>query len=200
MIDGIDGLHKRDRTRLWYRAKSPIASSLTPVEALAAGMPLPAFRIIKSEPVTATQPERAPRTRITAELAAILDSTPAPAQTDTLVDETQALTDWRDAPAHCPVLLLSASPILDARNPGPILGPGTRYRILAVNDGVAALKVASLDGQVGVGYCNAVDLICFEPDIVYYRRERQTGKLGTARLGLNKLSQRISGVTSALAH
>ncbi|MDQ2683993.1 MAG: hypothetical protein M3Y37_10750 [Chloroflexota bacterium] len=200
MIDGVDGLHKRDRTRLWYRARSPIDSSLTRAEALPAGKPLSALRIIKAESPTPSEQARPPRTRITAELAAILDSAPAPAQTDTLIDESHALTEWRDAPVHCPVLLLSASSILDARNPGPILGPGTSYRILSVNDGVAALKVASLDGQIGVGYCNAVDLICFEPDIVYYRRERQTGKLGTARLGLNKLSQRISGVTSALAH
>jgi hypothetical protein len=180
-------------------------STLSPVEALSAGKPVSAVRVVKAEPTITRHTDQlvqeAPaRTRITAELAAILDETPVTAGTGAghAIDDTNALTEWRDAPAHCPVLLLSASSLLDARNPGPILGPGTRYRILTVDDGVVALKVAAIDGQVGLGYCNAVDLICFEPEIVYLRRDRQTGKLGTAKLGLNKLSQRISGVTGSL--
>jgi hypothetical protein len=109
-----------------------------------------------------------------------------------------ALTDWRDAPKHCPVLLLSATALLDARNPGPILGPGKRYRILTINDGVAALEVAALDGHVGAGYCNAIDLTCVEPNIANLRRESGANVRQTARLSLNRISQRISGVTAAL--
>lgn len=204
-VDGVDVLLKRDRTRLWYRAKSPIELSMSPVEALSQGKPVTAVRIVRAEPGPAHHTDRlvresVARPRITAELAALLDEHSAAIEIEAGFDESQALTEWRDAPTHCPVLLLSASPILDARNPGPILGPGTQYRILAVTDGVVALKVAAIDGHVGVGYCNSVDLICFEPDIVYFRRERQTGKLGTAKLGLNRLSQRISGVTGSLVH
>ncbi len=204
-IDGVDVLMKRDRTRLWYRSKSPIEMTVSPIEALSQGKPVSAVRIVRAEPAPAHHTDRlvretVARPRITAELAALLDEHSAAMDVEAEFDEANALTDWRDAPTHCPVLLLSASPILDARNPGPILGPGTQYRILSVTDGVVALKVAAIDGHIGVGYCNSVDLICFEPDIAYYRRERQTGKLGTAKLGLNKLSQRISGVTGSLVH
>lgn len=109
------------------------------------------------------------------------------------------MTEWRDAPRHCPILLLSANQILDARIPGPMLGPGTRYRIVSIDDGVVRLQVEALDGQVGLGYCNAVDLMCYEPDIMYMRREKRTGKRATARLGLTKLSQCLSGVTGPLS-
>ena len=204
-VDGVDVLLKRDRTRLWYRAKTPLDSTMSPIEALSQGKPVSAVRIVRAEPAPVRHTDRlvresVARPRITAELAALLEEQSAVIEAEADFDESMALTEWRDAPSHCPVLLLSASPILDARNPGPILGPGTQYRILSVTDGVVALKVAAIDGQIGVGYCNSVDLICFEPDIAYYRRERQTGKLGTARLGLKGLSQRISGVTGSLVH
>lgn len=193
-IDGVEELHKRDRTRLWYRAQ-PICEEPSD--------PVPVIRVIRSEPIAPHQTDRLVREtvlrpRTTAELAQILEEAESAVTADPVADETQALTDWRDAPAQCPVLLLSATSLLDARNPGPILGPGTSYRILAVSDGVVTLKVAALDGQMAVGFCNAVDLICIEPNIINLRRERQTGKLGTARLGLSKLTQRIAGGTGSL--
>jgi hypothetical protein len=118
---------------------------------------------------------------------------PAKAKAKARADKKSAgksLTDWRDAPRHAPVRLLSSSTELDARLPGPILGPGTRYRILTQNDGLVTVEVESLDGQVAIGYCKAADLISYEPEIMYLREEK-SGRRGAARLG--KLSQRIAG-------
>ena len=199
-IDGIDTLKRRERTRLWYRQLPKPLETITALEALKA----------KWEADNPTDEA---------------EVTPVPAGTDRLVRESvslsanlqkaleradeepasslpqlakEALTAWRDAPTHCPVLLLSASPLLDARNPGPILGPGTRYRILTINDGVAALEVTALDGHIGAGYCNSVDLNCVEPNIANLRRESGGNGRQTGRLNLNRISQRISGVTAAL--
>ena len=113
-------------------------------------------------------------------------------------EQIEALTEWRDAPRHCPILLLSANQILDARVPGPLLGPGTKYRIVSVGDGVVCLQVDALDGQIGLGYCNAVDMLCYEPDIMYLRGEKRSGRRHTARLNLGRISQRIAGVTGSL--
>ena len=61
------------------------------------------------------------------------------------------------------------------------------------------LTTATIDGQISHGYCNAADFMCIDPNIANYRRGRQTtGRLGTARLGINKISSRISGATSSL--
>lgn len=201
---GTDGLRLRHTSRLWYRQNPLPLQTLSPEDDLTLGNPITTVQVARSETTSQKMTdqlvrESSPNTRGLEEIRAILDkaeSQPSPASGN--LDTTKALTEWRDAPMHAPVILLSASHILDARNPGPILGPGRHYRILSVNDGVVALQVATLDGQVGTGYCNAIDIICFEPDIASYRRERQTGKLGTARLGLNKISQRISGVTATL--
>lgn len=202
-IDGVDELHKRERTRLWYRAQPVTELLVDPVQALVAGKPVTAVRVIKAEPASPRHTDRlvretVSRPRATADLVRILDEASLQPEATEEFDEAHALTEWRDAPAQCPVLLLSATSLLDARNPGPILGPGTSYRILTVSDGVVMLKVATLDGHQSIGYCNAVDLICIEPEIVNLRRERQTGKLGTARLNLSKLTQRITGATGSL--
>jgi hypothetical protein len=69
---------------------------------------------------------------------------------------------------------------------------------MTLNDGVAALEVAALDGQVGAGYCNSIDLTCVEPNIANLRREGGANVRQTARLSLNRISQRLSGVTAAL--
>jgi hypothetical protein len=200
-VDGIDMLTRRERTRLWYREQPVPAETISPLDALAQGKPVSAVHI--------TRPEAAPRSigtdRLVRESVSLKENlrkalgeagdgakqAPAP-------QAGAALTTWRDAPTHCPVLLLSATALLDARNPGPILGPGTRYRILSLHDGIAALEVTALDGQVGAGFCNAVDLTCVEPNLAHLRRESGAKGRQTARLSLNRLSQRISGVTAAL--
>ena len=69
---------------------------------------------------------------------------------------------------------------------------------MTVNDGVVCLQVEALDGQVGLGYCNAVDLMCYEPEIMYLRPDKRSRRQ-TARLGLSRLSQRITGGTGSLS-
>jgi hypothetical protein len=183
-----DTLARRERTRLWYRTESHAA---------------PEDQLISEQPSGehlhgAGRLSRTGQLRALEALQASLDQddSEAPATEPNAISE--ALTDWRDSPRHCPVLLLSASALLDARNPGPLLGPGTRYRIITVESGIVCLQVDALDGSVGVGYCNAVDLVCYEPDIMYLRHEKRTGRLQTARLSLSKISQRLSGVTGSL--
>jgi hypothetical protein len=202
-LDGIDDLAKRDCTRLWYRQAPRDQLVNSPVDTLAQRKPVSAVRIIKAQPDRSHGTDRLIRetvqtSRALAELQEMLSTADSIVNDPVELDAVAALTEWRNTPTHCPVLLLSASPILDARNPGPILGPGTRYRIIDVTDGVVSLQVAGFDGNVAAGFCNIGDFTCVDHDIAYYRRDRQTGRLGTARLGLSKFSQRLSGVTSSL--
>jgi hypothetical protein len=184
-----DTLARRERTRLWYRTEPRTAGE----DQLISEQPI-ADRIRGTGGLSRTGHLRALEALQASLDPADTDGAPA-AETD--IGET--LTDWRDSPRHCPVLLLSASSLLDARNPGPLLGPGTRYRIVTVDAGIVCLQVDALDGSVGVGFCNAVDLMCYEPDIMYLRHEKRTGRLQTARLSLSKLSQRLSGGTGSLS-
>jgi hypothetical protein len=200
-IDGIDTLKRRERTRLWYRQQPKPVETASPLEVLANGKPVSAVRIVKAELAPApVGTDRLVRESVSlsANLQKALEQVGEESGAPSSPQDKDALTAWRDAPMHCPVLLLSASPLLDARNPGPILGPGTRYRIMTLNDGVAALEVAALDGQVGAGYCNSIDLTCVEPNIANLRREGGANVRQTARLSLNRISQRLSGVTAAL--
>lgn len=201
LIDGIDTLRRRDRSRLWYRQHPQPVKTLPTLDAVTLGRPASADRISRSDLVpTSLGTDRLTLESVSrsANLQKALDEADAVIEKPQVQSGADALTAWRDAPTHCPVLLLSASPILDARNPGPILGPGARYRVHALNDGVATLEVAALDGQVGIGYCNAIDLTCFVPDIAHLRREGGANVRQTARLNLNRISQRLSGVTAAL--
>jgi hypothetical protein len=187
-------VQKRERTRLWYRTEHA----------------KPNEDVLISEQSTAligehgqrdeggTLRERTGPLRSMAALQSVLAETTAESHDAALPANVEALTDWRDAPRHCPILLLSANPILDARAPGPLLGPGTKYRIVSVADGIVCLQVDALDGRIGIGYCNSVDLICYEPDILYLRGEKRTGRRSTARLNLSRISQRIAGVTGSL--
>lgn len=200
-IDGVDTLRRRVRTRLWYRRREDAEETISPLEALAQSGTAPAIRLIKRD----SAPRSLGTDRLVRESASLeanlrkaVGATADGVEKPAAQPDSPALTDWRDAPSHCPVLLLSASALLDARNPGPILGPGARYRILSLADGVAALEVAALDGHVGAGYCNAVDLTCVEPNIANLRREGGGIGRGTARLSLNRISQRLAGVTAAL--
>jgi hypothetical protein len=189
LSSATDSLPRRERTRLWYRAESHTALE----DHLISEQP-------SGEHVRGTG--RLPRTgqlRALEALQATLNQDDTEASATETIEITEALTDWRDSPRHCPVLLLSASPLLDARNPGPLLGPGTRYRIVTVEAGLVCLQVDALDGRVGVGYCNAVDLMCYEPEIMYLRHQKRTGRLQTAKLSLSRLSQRITGGTGSLS-
>jgi len=183
-----DTLARRERTRLWYRAESHHDDE---------------DRLISEQPSAerSRQTGRLSRTgqlRALEALQAALDHTDSEDAVTEAVEIGETLTDWRDSPRHCPVLLLSANSLLDARNPGPLLGPGTRYRIVTVEAGIVCLQVDALDGRIGVGFCNAVDLMCYEPEIMYLRHQKRTGRLQTARLSLSRLSQRLTGGTGSL--
>jgi hypothetical protein len=107
--------------------------------------------------------------------------------------------EWRVVPKTAPSLLLSATDLLDARDPGPILRPGCRYRIGGVQNGIVGLYVTDPDGQTGLGFCAAVDLICIDgrfhrfksgrtPNLSNYpfrtRMQRLTGGLSQATTSL----------------
>jgi hypothetical protein len=191
MSDQGDRLARREGTRLWYRVEPDSQHEDHLI-----------WEGHRREAQSADTNEAKPRTRTgqlrsMEALRATLEHTETPSPAPQRTEEIQVLTDWRDSPRHCPVLLLSATTLLDARQPGPLLGPGTTYRIVSVNDGVVCLQVRTLDGQVGLGYCNAVDLMCYEPEIMYMRPEKRTRRQ-TARLGLSRLSQRITGGTGSL--
>jgi len=196
--DGIDGLRKREITRLWFRMGDEGEW------AEAAATPRSAVRVIKAETNSLHGTDTLIREIVQPsqnliELKELLELTAEDVLVDGPATDVKPLTDWRDTPSSCPVLLLSATQILDARNPGPILGPGTQYRLLNVSNGIVSLQVATIDGQISHGYCNSTDFNCIDPHFASYRRERQTtGRLGTARLGINKISSRISGATSSL--
>jgi len=203
-IDGVHFLARREQTRLWYRLSQDDGQIVSPVDVVAQERLASAVRVIRTERPIGPGTDRLIRevvqpSRALADLQQMLD---APETAPVIADDSgsaAALTDWRTTPTRSPVLLLSASAILDARNPGPILGPGTRYRIMDVTNGVVSLQIAKLDNQVSAGFCNIGDFMSVDPEIAYYRRTRQTGRLGTARLGLNKISQRLSGVTASTA-
>lgn len=94
-------------------------------------------------------------------------ATPAPNQvTAPLAADND---DWRTVPDTAPSLLLSSTDLLDARNPGPVLRPGVRYRLAGVQNGVVGLYVIDTDGESGLGFCAAVDLICIDSRFNRYR-------------------------------
>lgn len=196
--DGIDGLRKRPQTRLWFRMGD--AGEWSEV----AANPASAVRVIRPDTDSLHGTDTLIReivqpSRNLIELKELFEQTAEDSATNVQNAPSKPMTDWLETPSAGPVLLLSATQILDARNPGPILGPGTQYRVLDVIDGIVSLEVATIDGQISHGYCNAADFMCIDPNIANYRRGRQTtGRLGTARLGINKISSRISGATSSL--
>jgi hypothetical protein len=103
---------------------------------------------------------------------------------------------WRIVPDSAPSLLLSATDLLDARDPGPVLSPGARYRVASVQNGVVGLHVAAHDGEVGLGYCAAVDLICIDPRFSVQKPGRS---FGFSAPQLKSKVQRITGSLSEAA-
>lgn len=138
------------------------------------------------------QPKRSTLERVTAairaedEAAARAADEPAAAP----VAASGVDTVWSVAPASAPMLLLSATPLLVGRRPGPIVGPGSTFRIVDVQDGVVALEVRCDDGLVVAGFGNAVDVRCIDPSL---GRGRGTGKLRVAPQTARLRWQRITG-------
>lgn len=181
--DGIVDVKPRDVTRLWYRgAGAPSVVRPTVVSAA-----------IKSAENPQTDRPVAERLRQAAEPTPT--SVPAAALPWAPVDPAPAaaspLTEWRMVPAGAPVLLLSAGPVLGGK-PGPILGPGMRYRIATMTGSVVGVEVMHANGDTRGGFANAVDLHHIEPKI-------RTGELQppttlTGRLKLTKLASTTFGL------
>jgi hypothetical protein len=129
----------------------PVGGDIAPAASVPAGEPAP---------VSARRPvRRLGHTEAAAQQATVLAAAvPEPDTAPAAVAE-----NWQTVPDSAPSLLLSATDLLDARDPGPVLSPGARYRVASVQNGVVGLHVAALDGTIGLGFCAAVDLICIDP-------------------------------------
>jgi hypothetical protein len=196
-MDGVHLLRKRRHTRLWYRAMPADvhAPSALPTATCASGTDLLVHVAVAAEeavweeffaeslpgpaPVVAALAETAPllpeSARQTRRLGPTHPAAKAPA--DPIAPpaaESEAEETWRIVPATAPSLLLSATDLLDARTPGPVLRPGCRYRVAGVQNGIVGLYVTDPDGKIGLGFCAAVDLICIDGRFQRYRAGRTT--------------------------
>jgi hypothetical protein len=180
-MDGAFELRKRHKTRLWFRAMpDPIRTAAVPASAVtgaeadeAAWAELladPSNDPVTVVPAPAPAPAVAPVPAVAAApLASVIvapvarPSQPQPARgAATAQRRAPTLDEWRTVPEAAPSLLLSATDLLDARDPGPVLRPGTRYRVASIQNGIVGLHVGGADGEIGLGYCTAVDLICID--------------------------------------
>lgn len=120
----------------------------------------------------------------------------APIAAEPAADQVrEPLTDWRLVPRNAPTLLLSATELLDGRQPGPILGPGKRYRVFSAAEGVVGLEVMQHDGEIAAGYCNAVDLLCIEPT---FANLAGAGRGAGTRQRFRQITKGLNQVTTSL--
>jgi len=131
---------------------------------LAKIVPLPAA-VDPPVPVLPEVPESLRQTRRLQPPAPVVK----PAPTRVAAPLVAEADEWRTVPSSAPSLLLSATDLLDACNPGPVLRPGARYRIAGVQNGIVGLYVTEPDGASGLGFCAAVDLICIDARFNRYR-------------------------------
>ena len=215
-VDGVHELTQRSNTRLWFRdegrarkiAEAAEAAALEEVAALAEAEQ--EVRVVTDEVAEAaafTSPERSE--------TQIIDLQTRRAGTDRLLSETITLPrspstlpesradglpaeelDWRPAPERMPILMLAASPLMDHRGPGPILGPGCHYRVLSVVSGVVGLQVMNRHGETAIGYANAIDMRCVDPTLADGSWQRT--RTATGRLRLTRFSQGIAQATGQL--
>jgi hypothetical protein len=226
-VDGVHGLRRRERTRLWYRALHP--SDLIPDHIRAAIQNAPHLTVTapdlveiarvqpvrggvadeqdtflgewpadlpkdgEREDVTLSAHER--QTRLLRRLGAQFDPTTMTADLQLPAEPATALTDWRIVARNAPTLLLASTSMLDGRQPGPILGPGSEYRVLSADDGVVGLEVRNEGGAIATGYCNAVDLICIEPMVVSMAT---AGWKKSTKQRLSKVTRGLSSMTGSL--
>lgn len=214
--DGFVRLRRRDESRLWFRMADPTApvQMRPPAPAQASTPPAkstenPGTDKLVSEMVRIVRVGRP-------SLADLIDASPGqgPVAAEPTVERTVAQTmpappppaspasqnaagsdgkiEWRSVQAGAPVLLLSAGPVLESSKPGPILGPGMRYRILGMTGSVVELEVMHANGDTRCGFANAGDLRCIEPKID--TGEFQTEKGLTGRLRLTKLATATFGL------
>lgn len=215
-VDGVHELKQRSNTRLWFRdegrtrkiAEAAEAAALDEAAALAEveqGLSVVTDEIAEAvqaviaapsepEPVSLAS-RRAGTDRLVSETITLPHSPTAipAARADGIADEE---LDWRPAPERMPILMLSASPIMDHRGPGPILGPGCHYRVLSVVSGVVGLQVMNRHGETSIGYANAIDMRCVDPTLADGSWQRS--RTSTGRLRLTRLSQGLANATGQL--
>lgn len=221
-VDGIHGLRRRERTRLWYRALPPAETLADAARAaaqydaylseggsLAAVEPEISQDVIdtfldewtaeatvpaSSEATALTTDER--RERLLRRLGTFHDITPVDrSATVAPVVERTAITAWRNVPRTAPTLLLAQSPLLDRIAAGAVLAPGTAFRVLSAEDGVVEVEVMAEDGVRASGYCNAIDLACIDPMIVHLAG---VGRRLTTKERLGRIGRGIGHVTGSL--
>ncbi len=212
-MDGVHQLRKRPRTRLWYRAmpvtaqpsvaQPEMTSSADLLVHVATAAEAAAWDDLLAEPLPNPTLERpavaAPvsiesvrQTKRLSQPEPAVESATAPAAAD---DDDE----WRVVPATAPSLLLSATDLLDARTPGPVLRPGCRYRIGGVQNGIVGLYVTDPDGQTGLGFCAAVDLICIDGGFHRYRAGRTPNvSRHPFRARMHRLTGGLSQATTSL--
>lgn len=227
-IDGVHGLRRRARTRLWYRALPPVdgiverlrvAFELAPNLTVTDPDLIDAMRVraigldsgdqtdllvderpseeIDTDTVVSERPslsDEERRIRMLRRLGSHHDIGPVSAD-DPATEQPQALTDWRLVPRNAPSLLLASSALLDGRRPGPVLAPGSQYRVVSAEAGIAGLEVMDASGETAVGYCNAIDLTCIEPMILALASGR--ARVST-RQRLQRIGKSVSHVTGSL--
>lgn len=227
-VDGIHGLRRRERTRLWYRMLPPV--DLIPEHLRAAIQNAPHLSVTAPDlyevaRVQAIQdssiefedtflgewPADLPnvsihddfelssserQTRLLRRLGSQFDPSAMTAELESPEEQTQApLTVWRIVTRNAPTLLLASTSMLDGRQPGPILGPGSEYRVLSAVDGIVGLEVRDETGVSATGYCNAVDLICIEPMVVNLAT---AGWKKSTKQRLSRVTKGLSNVTGTL--
>jgi len=215
-IDGVHGLRRRARTRLWFRALPPVNT-----------VPDHLREAIENAPhLTVTAPELVQAVRVHAipvthggQTDSIIREEPARIEHHLTSEERQermlrrlgnqhqlsgiaprpqtaALTDWRVVRRNAPTLMLAATSLLDGRKPGPILGPNCEYRVVSANDGVIGIEVRMADGVTEVGYGNSVDFMCIEPMVAHLG---ENGKRVSTKERLQRITRGFSNVTGALS-
>ena len=168
-----DQLVRRDGSRLWFRAPQ-----IAPVHDPRAPWPGAAQRLRKRQ----DREQLDVRHSLESLQAAVDGVQPEQGPAPKSKRDIQTLTEWTDPPRNSPILLLSASELMDSR-PGPVLGPGTRYRIVSIAENVVCVQVQALDGQMLMGYVNAVDLLSYEPEIMYLRGKKRSFRLPGLKRG-----------------
>jgi len=203
-MDGIYQLRKRPVTRLWYRQMPAKDSWESLLESSIAWDESDPFDALLREEFAATESERVAMPAQTVEPAAQIQAEEAPADPPTSVAAEAASKDdtlaewgeWRAVPAEAPSLLLSGSPMLDARVPGPILRPGCHYRVTSLQNGVVGLSVTDPDGVTSQGYCASIDLGCI--DSRFAERSVARAAAGSLRMKVQRLSWSLSQSTASL--
>jgi len=167
MVDGVQTLHRRANSRLWYR-QAPGANSAIPApqdEALAeVTMTVETKSEIGDEYAyfeganefavfdldTTGMKLRKVDLRDPRVLRVIHGEEPAPVPAERPV--------WRTFPQTAPALILSASENLGARVLGPVLNPSARFRVVGSSNGVIAVEIDRFGLPPMRGYCSTADL------------------------------------------